>query len=279
MLAWRFVRRDISTTIFSGCTFMLVGLRSQPPADLWAGVSTLTAGGIYFLLYVYSFCLANQIAGVEEDRINKPDRPLPAGLLTVGEAKLRYLAASLALVLVGAGLAVLRWALLWVLVTAALNFAGLAARWWSKNLVAMSLGTLAQLAAAWEIVAEPTPASWRWVLVVALWAGCTSPTQDFRDQAGDRANRRRTLPIVLGEVASRRLMAVIWLAMCALVHVLLFGGPQSLAVRALDLVIVGYHLFVVRRLLRLRTPEEDHRTYMIYTYLYVLILASGFLVL
>lgn len=277
--AWMFIRRDISTTIFSGCTFMLVGLHSQPPPDILHGIEKYALGSIYFFLYVYSFCIANQLAGIEEDRINKPDRPLPAGLLQPFDAKVRYAITSLALAGMGYGLGVLKWALLWIAVTLALNFGGLAKRWWTKNIVAMTLGTVAQLAAAWEIIATPTPSAWKWVIVIGLWAGVTSPTQDFRDIKGDIKNHRRTLPVLIGDSRSRTVMACIWVAMASLIHFVLFAEKPSLLAHIADGTILGYHAFIIWRLLYFRNPKQDHSTYMLYTYLYCIILASGLLVL
>lgn len=278
-ISWSFIRRDISTTVLSGCTFMLVGLSSQPPIEISSAVSKLLLGTLYFFLYAYSFCIANQLAGIEEDRINKPDRPLPAGLLTPADATVRYIMGSLALLLIALALGILKWAALWILVTLALNFGGLARRWWTKNVVAMSLGTLAQLAAAWEIVASTTPTSWKWVIVISLWAGITSPTQDFRDKEGDIINNRKTLPIILGEQRARTLMSTIWAAMAALIHFGLFNSREPFKLLITDTLIILYHCYIIWRLLKFRNPQDDHCTYMRYTYLYCIILASGFIAL
>jgi 4-hydroxybenzoate polyprenyltransferase len=42
---------------------------------------------LIFFLYQYTFELANQAYGVEEDRINKPNRPVPAGLIKVEQLR------------------------------------------------------------------------------------------------------------------------------------------------------------------------------------------------
>src|SRR5689334_15649237 len=81
-LVWNFIRYDISTTIAPNLLFMFAAWRSSG-GSVEQLASGLGRGALFFLLYVLTFCLSNQFMGVEEDRINKPDRPLVRGDTTV----------------------------------------------------------------------------------------------------------------------------------------------------------------------------------------------------
>lgn len=279
-LSWHFIRKDLSTTIIPGSIFMVVASFSHSIEDARIAPVSFAFGFVYFWLYIYSFCIANQLTGIEEDRINKPYRPLPSGLVSISGARIRWAIVSLLFCVTGACLGVARWAVLWVAVTIALTFVGLARLWWFKNPVAMSLGTIAQLAAAWEIVTPSSPNSWRWILATSVWAGLTVSIQDFRDTAGDRANHRRTLPVILGDTRARWIVALAWTPMPVLVHYALFGiaHPTPL-VMVCDALLAICHAIIIIRLLTLRTPKQDHTTYIAYTYLYCLVLLNGLVVL
>src|SRR5690349_21061158 len=90
-LTWGFVRYDLSSTVVPATLAMVAAARAE------GGVrpGTIVLGAIYFLLFVYAFAVSNQIIGVEEDRRNKPDRPLPAGMVALRGAWMRWVLAML----------------------------------------------------------------------------------------------------------------------------------------------------------------------------------------
>ena len=47
------------------------------------------------------FNLSNQYTGAEEDKINKPDRPIPSGLVTVEGARFRWYIVTVLYLIVG----------------------------------------------------------------------------------------------------------------------------------------------------------------------------------
>lgn|GEM_PF-3715434 len=69
-------------------------------ATLWTWISCIGLSLVHFSFYIYNFCLANQIVGVEEDGINKPDREVPSGRLSIQGAWLRWTCAMFAFPLV-----------------------------------------------------------------------------------------------------------------------------------------------------------------------------------
>ncbi|KAJ7628920.1 hypothetical protein FB45DRAFT_748815 [Roridomyces roridus] len=64
-------------------------LCNQHPSSIQFVLGSLGRSLAYFVLYLYTFNIADQITGLDEDRINKPDRPLPSGLLSIRETYVR----------------------------------------------------------------------------------------------------------------------------------------------------------------------------------------------
>jgi 4-hydroxybenzoate polyprenyltransferase len=229
---------------------------------------------LYFWFYSYIFCLPSQIVGVAEDRINKPDRPLPSGLVSVRGAYHRWLVSMVVYCILGWCFGVLKWALLWQAVTVFYAFGGLDRHWATKNLVAMTLGTVAQLAATWELVMPLTPLMWQRVLAIAVLAGVTALVQDFRDVQGDHATGRKTLPITLGERPARFVVIGLFLLAPLWVHWGLMPAAPTAATIACEVVLAAMPLAVAARLWLFRDPAADHKTYILYSYWYCAILAS-----
>lgn len=217
-LTWRFVRRDLSTTIIPSLIFTVAALKAAPPATLEGLLLALGRWALYFGLYVLTFCLGDQLVGIEEDRLNKPDRPLPAGDVSPRGALARWVVWMVAFTATGWLFGILVWTLVWQVTSVLHTFGRGDKHWFTKNNVAMTVGTLAEIAPAWELVAPVTPAILRWMVVVALLAGATAHVQDFRDVVGDRAVGRKTLPIALGDARARRLMVVAFALSPLIVH-------------------------------------------------------------
>lgn len=234
---------------------------------------------LYFGLYIYTFCLANQITGVEEDRVNKPDRAIPAGILTLEEAKLRWFLSMLLFPIIGwalGGWSLCRWALLWQVLIVAYNYGSLDKHWFSKNIVFITLGSVVQLAAAWQLTGPITHNAWVWIWTVALIFGVTLQLQDLRDVEGDRLLGRRTFPIVFGDINTRRFVAVsVLLSALVMLGVVLVNSSNSHLALAVGLLLGSLNVVVGIRVLNLRTKLDDHRTYMLHTYWFCAALGSA----
>lgn len=274
-LTWRFLYRDLSASVIPCALFTTAAARHhQLPYGTWPLHLAQNVG--YMVLYLYVFCVSNQLTGIDEDRINKPDRPLVADLTSPRAARYRWYTAMVAFSLTGWALGVLAWTLLWQVVTVLHNFARLS-RWWPTKNLCMVAGTIAQMAAAWQMVGPIDATGWRWILSVSLILGGIAITiQDLRDTSGDRATGRRTLPLALGEHATRRLlstvMATVPLPLAALLY--LPTGVNA-ATGTCTALTTAASWIIAARILRRNSPTEDHRTYMLFTYLYCLVLASG----
>ncbi|THH15937.1 hypothetical protein EW146_g4625 [Bondarzewia mesenterica] len=257
--------RDWSTTIIPGSIFAVGAMRGLPIPSIITHYLFLVS---WLTPYIYFFNLSNQITGVDEDRINKPDRPIPSGKVTISGAKQRWAFAFSTFM----GIALYTPSLLpeticWVLTVAFLCLTSAGSHWFGKNCVAMTTGTWALLSASWKAIAPTTPKSEIYVYAVALWAGLITHIQDLRDIQGDAAVGRKTMPLVFGDRGSR--LIITFLLLPAAYWVLWMGDIVRLA----PYTLAAVHVILAYRILQAGGSRYDHKTYMFYTYIFCLILA------
>lgn len=282
-VTYRIVWRDLSASLIPATLMSLAALFTQvdwTPIDL---LRTIAFSVLYFSLYIYSFCLSNQIVGFDEDRVNKPDRVLPSGTISMRGARNRWFISMLIFPLMGfalGGFALLRWAVAWQVIFLSYNHLGLHRHWFTKNVVFITLGTLVQLAAAWELVSPLTLASWQWIAVVSVAFGVTLHIQDLRDVEGDRAVGRHTLPVAIGQSATRRVMAIAIALLPILCHFFLFSmAKPSVSIACCEVGLSVLNAIVSVRLIRKTSISDDHCTYMLHTYWFCAVLAAAWFVI
>ncbi len=278
-LSWRFVAGDLSTAWYPALLFAVAAWRHAEGSGVELTVSLLKCA-VLFWFYIYVFCTSNQVRGVAEDRINKPHRPLVTGLVSITGVYRRFWAGMAIYAALGWLFGVLEWVVLWQAVVIFHNLLGGSKHWFGKNL-AMVVGTIAELAAAWQIVTPIGETGWRWILVVSLTFNAAVAVQDLRDIPGDRAAGRRTLPIVAGEWATRILVCGVMAALPVLAHLLLFvpANPSPAVLFLCDAALAGTSWLTAVRCIAVRSRQADHQTYMTYTYTYCVALLSAVLVL
>ncbi|KAJ7312899.1 UbiA prenyltransferase family, partial [Mycena albidolilacea] len=195
---WDFTWRDWSASLVPGTMYTIATLRSLDSAPKELVIQSLMRCLAYFLLYIYAFDIANQINGLDEDRINKPDRPLCSGRVSLQGVYSRWYATTAAHLITGTVWGVLPWTALWVFITIYTSFYGGDKHWVTKNLIFMSVGSLCLLQSAWGLVFPITARQSWWAALLSGVLGILASVQDMRDLDGDRIAGRRTLPIVLG---------------------------------------------------------------------------------
>lgn len=277
-VSWRFIGGDVSSAVIPPLLF-LVAASGHEGMKAGEVVGALGRGLLYFWLFTYAFNLSNQLVGVEEDRVNKPHRPLVRGEVTVRGTRRRWWASMALLSLAGWAWGVWEWALLWQVILVVHNEAGGARRWWAKNLL-IALGVVTQLAAAWELVGPLTGETWRWIGVLASVVFLLVSLQDLRDLEGDRASGRKTFPLVFGEKPTRYVLGTLFGLLPWVIHEALMK-PLGLtaAVVACDVGLALVSWVIAVRVVGWRTPRADHRTYLLFTYWYCLALLSTIVVL
>jgi len=154
----------------------------------------------------------NQIADVETDRINRPDRPLPSGALSVATAwrvvgvqTLLSFGAAFAVNLAFAACVVVT-----LPVTAAYSLPPLR----TKRIPFLANATIATprglllVVAGWAVGGGALrPEAWLLGAVAWLYIFGAATTKDFADVEGDQATGCRTLPIALGTRPAARFVA------------------------------------------------------------------------
>lgn len=234
---------------------------------------------LYFALYIYTFCLSNQITGIDEDLLNKPDRPITSGSVSYNGAQFRYAIGLVLFSLVGWWFGVVEWALLWQVCFILHNEGGWSKHWLGKNFI-MGVGTIAELAAAWQLVAPISPDGWRWILVMGGAVASLAHLQDLRDIEGDLANGRNTFPIVFGKIATRVVLCVGFVLVTLAIHLLLMvPAGNTWNVILSDIAVVALSTTIVARIIFCRSTRGDHHTYMLLTYWYCLVLGTAIVVL
>ncbi|MGP3683163.1 UbiA family prenyltransferase [Streptomyces sp. IBSNAI002] len=190
-------------------------------------VESICISLVLFVAYLYIFDSSNQARDAEEDRVNKPHRPIPMGLLTPSEAMHRFWLAMPIYTLLGFLSGTIEWTLLWQGVTVFLNLLSHPRQYFYVKPVAMLLGTIAQLAAAWQLVGPIDRTGWTWVLTVSIGFNLALIFEDVRDMDGDRRIGRRTLALMLGHWPVRIWFFVVMVCLPAFLHGYLFAPARG----------------------------------------------------
>lgn len=296
--------------IISGAICAFGSAHNPDPARRvsWAVVLTVAIGSLCASAMNAGSNILNQIADLEIDRRNKPDRPLVTGQVSIARA--RWLAALLYLLAIVPTWIVVpypyhsfvdRWGApihlhaaffiycLGAFATLVYSFPAFGRskrHWLAANLtIAITRGGLLKVA-GWAFVA--TVAVWEAWTIGGLFAffllGATS-TKDFSDMEGDRMHGCITLPIRFGVARAARIIAPFFVLPWLLILVLAFerdparpaaalltGNRNLLVLVSVGLAIWGGH---AARLL-LRNPEELARSenHPAWTHMYLLMMAA-----
>lgn len=166
----------------------------------------------------------NSIVDVEIDRINKPYRPLPSGLITVVEAVLVSLILAVASISLAASISPTFLGLVTVgmIITAMYSIPPVRLKqrlWWnniSQGIVRGILGPLAM----WSIYAEFSSGIYALTAAMFVLIVTGQSVKDIPDLVGDKTFKIRTVPAVYGVPATYRIIGVGVLLTFATLYVL-----------------------------------------------------------
>lgn len=273
-IIWRFVCNDIWDTVIP-CLLTFSAAWIYHHRHWQSFPLQFCVAFVYTILYILTFCMANQVYGVAEDKINKPYRPIPQGLISVKGTFQRMVFYNLLFVLVAIPLKVLWLAVGWQLITFLMCRWGFSNHWFTKNPVCITFGTITLLAAMWRIVAVLDVQIWSFIIVLSLWAGLGLPLQDLRDQAGDRLMKRKTLPLAIGDWEARLALCIHFFTLSPVVYlcaILTQINGESVLHNTTAMVIILaeilWHWGIAIRLWLYRTPKGDDHTYHWFVYLF-----------
>ena len=296
--------------IVSGAICAFGSVHNPDPAHrlTWIVVLTVILGSACASLMNAASNILNQIADLEIDRVNKPERALPAGRVSTGEAwattVVLYLLALLPTWLVvphpydtlsaklHAPVAehvcffIYLAGLLFTLVYSLPAFGRSKRLGWLANLtIAIPRGTLLKVA-GWSMVAPVWSAEPWWIgAIFGLFLLGASSTKDFSDMNGDARGGCRTLPIVYGPRRAVHLMApsfiLPWLLMPAgallpdprhPAHPILTGHATVLVVLGILLCVWGvYTILLMLADPRALATVENHPSW---THMYLMMMTA-----
>ncbi len=232
----------------------------------------------------------NQIYDIEVDRVNKPERMLPSGRMSVREAwivSLAFLAVALPLA------AWINWECLAIVSTATAlttiysapplrtKSRGL----WANITIAIPRGTLLVVCGWSTVKSVVTPEPWYIGAIFGAFFLGAATTKDFSDMEGDRLGDCRTLPVVYGVRKAAWIIAPFlsfpFLAILpGLQAGILSGSPKLLAALGLALPVWGIY---IAWLLITASPEElagrrgkENHASWTHMYLLTLVAQTGF---
>ena len=220
--------------------------------------------------FTYCFEIAQQSTSVKEDEMNKPNRPIPSGILSLQSAYRRWTASWLAFpsllhFLYG------RQPVTYLIIWNAWVFYNYVwpkpTDWFFRNafsaiglflIYRLENAVICQAIPQWSVSIWPDVA-------LSVYAMLTIHLQEFHDVKGDRIAGRRTLPIILGPVGQLRLRygTGILVGTCGIIAV-----GQS-ANHCKEVILVAGFFFLVAWTVTLRTmcwnsEKDDEITYRSY---------------
>jgi 4-hydroxybenzoate polyprenyltransferase len=201
----------------------------------------------------------NQIFDLKIDRINKPQRPLASGAMTLREAwsftVLSYCTALAMAAMVNRETLAIYIAAVFATIAYSVPPIRLKQHPWASNLIiALTRGELLKVA-GWAAVATVLNSIEPWYigLIYFLFLLGATTTKDFADIAGDRKAGCVTLPIHYGVTTSARIISPFfvlpWLIMAVGVFLRILRG-QPWAILVLSVVMLTWGLRVVRSINR-----------------------------
>ncbi|PVH96634.1 hypothetical protein DM02DRAFT_534857 [Periconia macrospinosa] len=273
---WLFTQDDFATfvipnTVFGVCT-ALAGAPFVYHPNLSSKLEILLRIPLVIIFNwtnLFIFDLANQREAVEEDRLNKPWRPIPSGRMTRAEVRKAmqiaipavlafnhyYLStgAETACIIVGC----------WVYNDLKVSDDSVVLR---NAIISLAFGVFnsSSLKVALGVhgvgphlprVAEAGQA-WIWMYSAVIFT--TMHVQDMKDQAGDKARGRNTVPLIFGDGFARWSLAVpitLWGPICALQCQVGMGNFA---------LVSAFGAYVAWRCLRYKDQAEDRSTWQLW---------------
>lgn len=231
---------------------------------------------VWAYLFIYIYDTSNQAMGVEEDRLNKPRRPAPAGLTDSAGLWRRFwvgCALFLALGLLGSP-ATMFFAAVWIGVSISTHMWATQRYYFLWKPVTTWIGAVCQLAGAWCVISSLTPTSIAWIVTIATMFIVAQPIEDVRDIPGDREIGRRSLATMFGGRAicfGFSLLMIVWppLAVYLVLPQRISGVPELVAVAVLVILCLGAGLLA----LRYNSRPAQYAAYIVYSFIHVVLTA------
>lgn len=263
---WAFVKSDIFTFTTPGILFGMTGALSggglfdgphPHPIDVVSRLPKVILSNT-FTIILFNFANQRSPASVLEDRINKPWRPIPSGMITPDQTRRAALLVAPIALACNYSMGVGSEALLMQVLTFYYNDLCGSDEIVRDGIIAVAYAVVNTMSLKVSIGPENTVSTqgMTWIAIISGIILTTMSVQDLKDQEGDKARDRKTLPLVIGDSRTRIIIACcvpLWSALCAS-----FWNLESGVTHCLPLALGAV---VTWRVLLKRTAEEDSKTW------------------
>ncbi len=240
------------------------------------GVATL------MILNAASNCM-NAAYDAHIDRINKPYRPIPRGLITRDEASslafLLYFIALFRAILISYQFFALVLLISIITIYYSMPPVRLKKRFWVNNLtIAFARGLLGFLA-GWTIFGDPTdPTPWVIGSILFIYLVGATTSKDFTDVEGDRKYGMRTLPVVYGPKRAALISGPFFIVPFILIPISVLRGYLVLPANYMLILVVwgAYVMWLLQTHATERDPNFENSPAWKHMYLMLFALQLGF---
>lgn len=232
---------------------------------------------VYTVFVALTFTTLNQLNSVEEDRLNKPDRPRVIGIIDYSGHVKRIFICNALFLIIGYlfGIETFFCAVACILLSMFLNLGGGSSHWFLKNPINMTIAAIIIVYANW-VLALPDGVSIPghviiYIFLLSIYGGLGIIVQDMRDIEGDNMANRKTFPIILGEKKKRKIIAFYYLTIGPVLYFILMAciipyekifyswlGWLILVFQALTHFLIAYRSIVDK------TYDQNNNTYIIF---------------
>ena len=218
---WLFTASDFKVLVGS-CTMFGVSSavansvfdRETLPLAFVLGRTPMVAFWLWTMLLPFNIGNQRRFNAIQEDRINKPWRPMPSNRIQpspVGKVLLLSYVLAIGVSFCLGGM----WQCLALIgLDYSYNDLGGGDRSFLMRNLLNGCAFLCYNSGALEIALGATsesiynPTTWRWLMMTSAIVISTIHTQDLADQAGDKLTKRSTLPVMVGDKTSRWLVGI-----------------------------------------------------------------------
>lgn len=208
LVTWRLLYANAGEGLVLPVVGMLARLLPTPSlldSTPWLQLLSVLLKTVFlFICHLYVFEIVNQVTSVEEDRINKPQRPIPSGLLTVAGGRKRWAVSWIVCPLLAYYLAGFQAGCLFLEYQLWTCFCYV----WPKinhfmfrnafaSVGVYNMFRLIDVIISSEVPSFPLPPI-DFYLVLSAWVMLTVHMQEFHDREGDKKTNRQTLPVIVG---------------------------------------------------------------------------------
>jgi 4-hydroxybenzoate polyprenyltransferase len=248
-------------------TFSALSGQFSAPVAIGTVLCRVPLTFLWVWLNVLVFSISNQRSqeSVDEDRINKPWRPIPAGRISEAQARVALIIAiPLLLMACSVWLGATEETAYCLVLTWVYNDLGGAndhflLRNGINGIAYYFYGVGAMHVATGHVGSALESKTCSWFGMVTCIITTTMQVQDLKDQEGDRARKRSTLPLDIGD-SPCRWSIVIGLAAWSIISPAYWSLSRfGFAFPVLSGLLVAY------RILKFRNPVSDRQTYRLWS--------------